>query len=317
MVRCPNCTAEISVHPDDAIITCSYCGTSFAPDGTRMKRHYALKVNYTEGESFDILKAYLVKVPGVPDDFAQVVSLKDVSMTYYPYWVFNVQGVVDYEGLDRKATFSGRERGNWYSHIHWRWVPEAGHEEQTRQIRIYAGPPARPEIRNYPIATRSRRYFNLEEAKEHTANILFSRIPEEAARQTAVKRARDYILDRISRETERIQNVRESFKVTDSAYIHVPIYHIRYTVGSKTYEAALDASNGRVIYAGIPRTTGFTLKAIIATLIWFGAAGAGAAIILLAPSLFYAGLGLAIIGAILGVETIVLSFRRIAAEAAR
>jgi len=317
MVRCPNCTAEIPVHPDDAIITCSYCGTSFAPDGTKMKKHYALKVNYTESEAFDTLKAYLVKVPGVPDDFAQVVSLKDVSMTYYPYWVFNVQGVVDYEGLDRKAQFSGRTRGNWYSHISWRWVPEAGREEQTRQIRIYAGPPARPEIRGYPIATRSRRYFNLEEAKEHAANILFSRVPEEAARQMAVRQARDYIFDRIRRETKRLQNVKERFKVTDSAYIHVPIYHIRYAVGSKTYEAALDASNGRVIYAAIPRATGFTLKAIIATLIWFGAAGAGAALLLMSPLLFYAGLGLAIIGAVLGIETLVLSFRRIAAEAAR
>ena len=103
--HCPNCGASLNIHPSDAIITCQFCGTSFSPDGTHLKEHYALQVNYSESDALDTLKAYLVKIPGVPDELATVISLKDISMTYYPYWVYNVQGSVSYVGQDKKATF--------------------------------------------------------------------------------------------------------------------------------------------------------------------------------------------------------------------
>lgn len=320
--HCPNCGGALNVHPSDAIITCSYCGTSFSPDGTRMKEHYALQINYTESDALDTIKAYLVKVPGVPNDLAAQISLKDISMTFYPYWVYTVQGDVSYRGIDRKATFRGQSGGR-YSNIHWEWVGESGHQEQTRQIRLYAGPPVRPEIQNYPIATRSRRYFNLEEAKEHTANVLFSKVPEATARQQAVSTTRNMIYSRIKRETERVEDAKENFEVTDHAYIHVPIYQIRFTVGSgrKAYEAALDASNGRVLYSQIPRTTGYKAKTIGMTLLWFILMGAGAVVTYLSYQgtfdFFYAGLGLTIIPLVLAILTLYYNFKGVTAEAAR
>ncbi len=325
--HCPNCAAELNIHPSDAIITCAYCGTSFTPEGTQMKEHYALQVNYVEREALDTLKAYLVKVPGVPDDLALQISLKEISMTYYPYWVYTVQGDVAYRGIDKKASFRGQSGGR-YSSIHWEWVAESGHQEQTRQIRLYAGPAVRNEITNYPIATRSRRYFNLEEVKEHTANILFSKVSEEAARQQAVSATRNLIYSRIQRETERVEDARETFEVTDHAYIHVPIYHIQFSVGNgkKIYEAALDASNGRVLYTEIPRTTGFKIKALSTAVFWFILTIIGAVItflsyqgihILAGLDLFYAGIGLAIISGVLGLLTAYYVTRGVTAEAAR
>ncbi len=328
--HCPNCGGTLNVHPSDAIITCSYCGTSFAPDGTKMKEHFALAINYSERDALDTLKAYLVKVPGVADDLAEQISLKDLSMTFYPYWVYNIQGDVSYRGIDRKASFRGQS-GRRYNSIHWEWAAEAGHQEQTRQIRLYAGPKARSEIVNYPIATRSRRYFNLEEAKEHTANVLFSKVSEETARQQAIAATRNMIYSRINRETAKVEDARENFQVTDHAYIHVPIYHIRFTVGGggKTYEAALDASNGRVLYTEIPRTTGFKAKTILTAGFWFILMAIGAVITyfanegislipgLLPEFLFYGGIGLTIIPIAVAVITLFLAFRGIAAEAAR
>ncbi len=282
-----------------------------------MKNHYAMKVNYGQGEAFDTLRAYLVKVPGVSNDLASIISMKDMSMTYYPYWVYNVKGTISYVGRDRKATFRDKVKRR-YSSISWEWVEEAGREEQTRQIRLYAGPSVRREIQNYPIATRGRRYFNLKEAQKYTANILFSRVSEEQARRQAITQTRGMIMSRIQKETENIENARENFTVTDHAYVHVPIYSIRFTAGGgKVYEAALDASNGRVLYSDIPRTTGFKLKAGFTTIAWFIIAIAGAVIMLLLSPYFYFGLGLAIIAGILGIMTLILSFRQTAAESAR
>jgi hypothetical protein len=326
--HCPNCGGTLSIHPSDAIITCSYCGTSFTPDGTKMKEHFALAVNYTQGDALDTLKAYLVKIPGVPDDLAEKIELKDLSMTFYPYWTVTVQGDVIYKGIDRKATFRGQSGGR-YSSIHWEWVAESGHQEQTRQIRLFAGPTTRAEIVNYPIATRSRRYFNLEEVKEYTANVLFSKVSQDTAKQQAVDATRNMIYARINRETEKVDDARETFKVTDQAYIHVPIYHIRFSVGGgKTYEAAMDASNGRVIYSQIPTTTGFKAKTVGMSIIWFALTAVGAFITYLAyqdigflgltPAfLFYAGIGLAIIPLILAIMTLYFGFRGTTAERAR
>ncbi len=316
--HCPNCSGSISVHTDDAIITCGYCGTSFSPDGKQFKEHFALKINYSERDALDTLKAYLIKVPGVRDDLAQTIELKDIKLIYYPYWVFYVQGNVSYRGRDRKAHFRDAV-GRRFSSLHWEWVEESGHEEQTRQIRLYAGPKVRNEIENYPIATRSRRYFNLEEAKEHTANVLFSKVPEKTARQQAIAATRNMIFNRIKRETHEVHDAREDFKVTDHAYLHVPIFHIQFTAGGgKVYEAALDASNGRVLYTGIPTTTGYKAINLVTALIWFGLAGVGGVIAYFFMDPFlYAGSGLAIIAAILGILTLYYSFRRITAEAAR
>jgi hypothetical protein len=293
-----------------------------------MKEHYALAVNYSEGDALDTLKAYLVKVPGVADDLAQQIQLKDLSMTFYPYWTVTVQGDVAYKGIDRKASFRGQSGGR-YKSIHWEWVAESGHQEQTRQIRMYAGPKARPEIVNYPIATRSRRYFNLEEAKQYTANVLFSKVSADQAQEQAKTATRNMIYSRIKRETAKIDDARETFKVTDQAYIHVPIYHIRFSVGgNKTYEAALDASNGRIIYTQIPTTTGFKVKTVGMTLIWFLLTIAGAAVTYLAYTgvpllglntefLFYTGIGLTIIPLILALLTFYFGTRKTAAERAQ
>jgi len=293
-----------------------------------MKEHFALGVNYTQSEALDTLKAYLVKVPGVADDLALQIQLQDLSMTYYPYWTVTVQGDISYKGIDRKASFRGQSGGR-YSSIHWEWVAESGHQEQTRQIRLYAGPKTRPEIVNYPIATRSRRYFNFEEVQQYTGNVLFSKISEEDARQQAIAATRNMIFARIQRETEKIDDTRENFQVTDQAYIHVPIYHVKFSVGgSKSYEAALDASNGRVIYTQIPTTTGFKMKTIGMSLIWFLLTIAGAVLTYLGYSefpllgltpayLFYAGLGLTIIPLLLALMTIFYASRKTAAERAQ
>lgn len=324
--HCPNCGGVLDIHPTDAIITCSYCGTSFTPDGSKMKEHFALLVNYSESDALDTLKAYLVKVPGVANDLAAQISLKEISMTYYPYWVYTVQGDVSYRGIDKKASFRGQSGGR-YSSIHWEWVAESGHQEQTRQIRLYAGPKVRGEIVNYPIATRSRRYFNFEEAKRHTANILFSKVSEEEAKQQAIGTTKNIIYSRIKRETERVEEAKENFVVTDHAYIHVPIYHIQFTVGGgKKYEAALDASNGRVIYTEIPRTTGFKLKALGSAGFWFILTIIGAAVAFLSYQgihlisgldLFYPAIGLATISGILGILTLYYVTRGVTAERAR
>ncbi|MHA2405355.1 MAG: hypothetical protein ACXADB_03225 [Candidatus Hermodarchaeia archaeon] len=326
--HCPNCGGALNIHADDAIITCTYCGTSFTPDGAKMKEHYALAVNYSQSDALDTLKAYLVKVPGVADDLAEKIHLKDLSMTYYPYWTVTVQGDVAYKGIDRKATFRGKSGGR-YSSIHWEWVAESGHQEQTRQIRLYAGPRARAEIVNYPIATRSRRYFNFEEVQQYTGNVLFSKVSAETARQQATQATRNMIYSRINRETEKIDDARETFKVTDQAYIHVPIYHIQFTVGGgKTYEAALDASNGRVLFTDIPKTTSFKAKTIGMSVIWFALTCVGAfltyltyngqTILGLNPDfLFYMGIGMAIIPLFLALLTIYFGFRGTAAERAR
>jgi hypothetical protein len=319
-LHCTQCGAAVEASPDDAIVTCSYCGTSFLPDGQAFKNHFALKVNYTETEAFETLKAYLVKVPGVPNDLAAQISLKGMTMTYYPYWVFNVQGAVAYQGRDQKARFHS-PRGNKYTGISWDWIGEAGRQEQTRQIRLYAGPPTREEIRDYPIATRTRRYFNLQEAKEHTANILFSKVSEQAAADQAVAATRAMIYNRINRETAKIENASEDFQVTDRAYVHAPIYSVQFTVGGggKVYDAAIDASNGRVLFTKIPRTTGFKVKTAAAAVIWFALAAVGALIALkyILPGYFYAGVGLAVIAAALAILTLFFGFRRVTAEVER
>ncbi len=326
--HCPNCGGGMNVHPTDTIYTCPYCGTSFTPEGSQMKEHYALSVNYTQSDALDTLKAYLVKVPGVADDLAEQIQLKDLSMTFYPYWTVTVQGDVSYKGIDKKASFRGQSGGR-YSSIHWEWVAESGHQEQTRQIRLYAGPKTRPEITNYPIATRSRRYFNLEEVKQYTGSVLFSKVSEETAKEQAITATRNMIYSRIKRETEKIDDARETFQVTDQAYIHVPIYHIKFSVGGgKTYEGALDASNGRVIYSQIPTTTGFKVQTIGMSLLWFLLTIGGAAVTYLAYSgipllgltpeyLLYAGIGLTIIPLVLALMTIYYARRKTAAERAQ
>lgn len=319
-LKCTQCGGAVEASPDDAIVTCGYCGTSFMPDGQTFKNHFALKVNYTETEALDTLKAYLVKVPGVAEDLAAQISLKGMSMTYYPYWVFTVQGSVAYQGRDQKARFRN-PRGNRYTAIDWEWVPEAGRQEQTRQIRLYAGPPARDEIRDYPIAARSRRYFNLKEAKEHTANILFSKVSEAAAADQATAATRAMVYNRINRETSKVENASEDFKVTDRAYIHVPIYSVQFTVGGggKVYEAAIDASNGRVLFTKIPRTTSFKVGTTLMAVVWSGLAAVGVLIALgwILPSYFYAGVGLVAISAVLAILTLVFGFRRVTAEVER
>ena len=102
---CNNCGAEIESKKTDLALKCPYCGT-YVIFEDRMKEEYkpdlALPFVIDRKEAIEIIRKNFAKKMFIPKDFCSTSSLESLQGRYVPFWMYDMETHVHFEGEGRK-----------------------------------------------------------------------------------------------------------------------------------------------------------------------------------------------------------------------
>ena len=102
---CNNCGAEIESKKTDLALKCPYCGT-YVIFEDRMKDAYkpdlALPFVIDRKEAIEIIRKNFAKKMFIPKDFCSTSSLESLQGRYVPFWMYDMETHVHFEGEGRK-----------------------------------------------------------------------------------------------------------------------------------------------------------------------------------------------------------------------
>ena len=98
---CNNCGAEIESKKTDLALKCPYCGT-YVIFEDRMKDAYkpdlALPFVIDRKEAIEIIRKNFAKKMFIPKDFCSTASLESLQGRYVPFWMYDMETHVHFEG---------------------------------------------------------------------------------------------------------------------------------------------------------------------------------------------------------------------------
>ena len=223
-VTCPGCGAVFEFPETVKTITCPYCGLVF---GERTREdHYYFPV--IKDEPYRILLGFLKRQFGIPMDIELNSSLLDQKLHYVPVYFYYMRGRA-------VGICGGRETEAYVCH-HGGVVASASFQEL---------------LEDYPFPIRGKRFFKRE--LEYFEGYHEPEFDENRSRRLAEEILKRKLMDELHEQCSDLDRVVfEDLRLDYRGLVHYPIYHLKYSYKSRSYEAFLDGSDGRVILAEHP-----------------------------------------------------------------
>ncbi len=264
MAKCAFCDASFETSADDVLLVCPYCGTAQTVSGNKLKNHYMIRVYHPVAEAQKILIDWCSKQLGVPQDLPVKAKFVKSHLVFYPFWISRVDADSSYNGLGKDARFYDPwpQRPGAYKRIEFFYKPESGRFVRRHEINIPGISGMHKAIKEFPIPSRAKEFFSHAHAEEHGGTVLHSKIDEAQAitiaRQTALERQTALIMS----EVVKIESRNDKIDVGETFLIHVPVWHLDYKYGARTYKAVVSAATGYVIESEYPRSLALRAAAI-------------------------------------------------------
>jgi len=243
-VACPHCAAPLQVQPGEILVTCRYCGfTSFIETGKAFEFEHSLILNSIQtAQVFKIVQSWMASSFIASRDLPKKSTLVDQNLTYLPIWVISAEAQTHYNGIVERIAPPVQQEGDIANRYDWLVL--------ARRVSDFP-------IRSYHLSLAGKIPFDAARI-EGGAKILNSEMDADEA----VAQARDEIEqlhEYLAKETiERIENVKTSFNVSGSFYLHAPVWFVTYVYKNSRFQVLLDGSSSEVIKGDLP-TTDFKL----------------------------------------------------------
>ena len=282
-ISCSNCGAPLSYMEGEAVITCSYCGTTTMLAGLdniiRVDSHYMLSPELNAGMAGTALRKWMQKGFRKPKDLPAAASIKDDQPLVLPYWIVTSHASTSWRGQNRKTRTVGTgdsKKTETY------WEPASGRFTEDFTWPVYArekttefwgidmlepgklnvhadwgkfflklGGSAAAPNRNLLEGTVP---FSIDKVKESgmEKNLVNGQITQERAEANA----RSRIIDRHAKRAEScattISDCDTTVEVSKVDLVYLPLWLLSYSYGGKQYRALLSAANGEVMAAEYP-----------------------------------------------------------------
>ncbi|MCS7094548.1 MAG: zinc-ribbon domain-containing protein [Thaumarchaeota archaeon] len=246
--QCPNCGALHEVREGDVSIRCGYCGVTFRT--YEDERRFIVPVYYDSSRAIENFLLWAKKQLGYEETLPMEISLKEVKLHFYPFWVATVHASTTFTGLGEDAEYSSPHSGG-FREIRTVLREESGSFERLIKVAL----PAHDEI---PLkgemisVSRARVYFSHDYVKGHGGVLHGATLRREEAMRTAEGIATDELTKLISREVVKVTSRNDRISVGELSLVYVPVWYVTYGFRGKSYFALIDASSSRVIFATYP-----------------------------------------------------------------
>jgi len=241
-IRCSNCGAPIKFNPGEILATCQYCGfTVVIETGEPFTFEHSMILNQfdptqVEKSIHDWMRSGFVK----PGDLARASKILEKNLMYLPFWIVHVNVISEYKGVFERLTPPMTKEGKIEKEYNWLVLARKATQFPTREYDI-------PLEGKIPYDFRRIEGFakvlNSEIGKEDAADIAKQEI--ETLHQFLAKEFVDKIIE-----------MKNEFSISDTLYLHAPIWFIKYEYRRKIYQLLIDGATGTAIKGDIP-STGF------------------------------------------------------------
>ncbi len=264
-MRCPNCDGPFDIPSQRSVIVCMYCGTTIqVHSGEIFKEHYIMRLQYTSEQASEKMLAWAMKQLGAPKDLEENTEIQQAEVTFYPFWVVEVEAIANYTGTQSKPRFG---TDGVAPRMRSESVPETGHLEAERDIAIPATSNMPGFLTSYVIPTKRKEFFNKDLILEVGAHLQQADVDRDFAIESAKGEMAVFLQDEAKKEVDRITKMDGDLKTPAIFLVHVPVWNLKYKYGIRSYHALVDGASGRVISMKFPRKVAFRAMTLLGGLL--------------------------------------------------
>jgi hypothetical protein len=241
-IKCPHCGAPIPFEPGEIIATCKYCGfTVVVETGQPFNFEHSMLLNKYDPTQIeepirDWMRAGFIK----PSDLAHKSKLIEKNLTYLPFWIVEAQVETTYKGVFERLGPAVVKEGRIEKEYDWLVLAREATEFPTREYDV-------PLEGKIPYDFRKIEGF---------AKTLNSEIDKDEAVGLAKQQIEEHHRFLAQQDVDKIVEIKSDIKISQTVYLHAPIWFIKYDYKGKAYQLIIDGSTGTVIKGDIP-STGF------------------------------------------------------------
>ena len=275
-ISCPNCGAAADFNPEDVVVSCGFCGTTFTRGKQEIEDHNFVAPEYSRSEAekkiFDWIRSK-TRFRGA----GQVQAVK-VEKMLIPYWVMKSHARSRFRGY-RRDTVSETEyytdsQGNRRSRTKHTTVykPVNGTIDEIRwdplicrmNATLFGRDKIDETVRRI-AAARAFEPFDIGRLKDDPEDVEFlsAEIKRGEAKEIIETAIQDEHRSRAHSRTTELFDCRTTIEVQGMSFMHYPIVYVEYMHGKETYRVVMDGKTGRIIDGELPITTRFRVIAEI------------------------------------------------------
>jgi DNA-directed RNA polymerase subunit M/transcription elongation factor TFIIS len=263
--QCPTCGAVIAISPEDVVITCKHCGSTFDIEGKNVSDHQMLPT-LQEKEIKSSTMKFLQKYEGATHGLAKNAVIEEAKLNYIPYWVFPFTSNTHYFGVKKSAVMRIDVTRDRAGNKHYKpyeapiYRPEEGDFERSGREKAIA----RKHAAFYGLADFEKQLnldnaerFDFNKIKSLKAELINAEVdPVEASRE-----AHGLVEDENRRFAAGLVNKRlmrfdSKIDVGAPIYVHAPLWQVRYKFKNKVFRVSIIGDSGTILKGEIPLTLG-------------------------------------------------------------
>ncbi len=304
-ISCSNCGAPLTYMEGEAVITCSYCGTTTMLAGLdniiQVRSHFMLSPELNEGSAGAALRKWMQKGMHKPKDLPALARMGESTPLVLPYWIVSAKATTRWAGMNKKTRTVGTGDSKKTETF---WEPASGRFTEDFTWPVYAREKTgefwgidqlepgkasvHPDWGGFKLkmgggAVSPNRNmlqgavdFSIEKIKDARMekNLVNGQITQERAEANA--RAR--IVDRHAKQAEshatRITDCDTTVDVEKVDLVYLPLWLMEYSYAGKSFKALVNASSGEVMAAEYPvgklaRIVNFDILLLIPAVVLF------------------------------------------------
>lgn len=275
LFKCPICNGNVKTGPDDAVITCTYCGATSTIEGKAIGDHLMERgIDLDEREHG--FRKFLDENKGINKSLVQNAQIVENRIIFVPIWTAEVKADSYYKGyrtvqvpVQKTRTVrdsEGNTRTETYTDYETGYEPVSDEIHTDTDERLLARKGARlygledflekislkkTEAYNFENIRELRSFANNEETE---MTILNAEIGEEEFEKTVHGRVADRHRSQAKSGLTELFDCRTNTEVRGTTYLQAPFSLIRYKFEGDLFKCALDGNSGKVVRGEIPIT---------------------------------------------------------------
>lgn len=237
-ISCSHCGAPLSVKPGEILVTCKYCGfTSVIDTGKPFEFEHSLIVNeYSDAQVAESVRGWMRQSFSAPRDLASKSIIAENNLFYLPFWLIVVEARSHIKGIFERISPPVTKESDIQNSYNWLVIARRATDFPTRAYEI-------------PLEAKIPYDFTKIQAN---AKILNAELDAREATEVAQREIRNLHEFLAKESVDKIIEMNMESKVSNTLYLHSPIWFISYDYKKQRYRVLLDGATGEIIKGDLP-----------------------------------------------------------------